>query len=135
MGFSRQEYWSGLLFPSLGDLPNPGVQPRSPALQADALTSEPQGKLLTHIFLHYSIYIFCHCLVLFWTSYKLYVTLLSVKTRNLKRMMFLPYLLSQTVFSQVDVFLLGLPFSIPVGTKGKSLLKSHLEVDCFDQKH
>ena len=40
MGFSRQEYWSGLLFPSPGDLPNPGIEPRSPALQADALTSE-----------------------------------------------------------------------------------------------
>ena len=40
MGFSRQEYWSGLPFPSPGDLPNPGVEPRSPALEADALTSE-----------------------------------------------------------------------------------------------
>ena len=39
--FSRQEYWSGLPFPSLGDLPNPGIEPRSFALQADALTSEP----------------------------------------------------------------------------------------------
>ena len=44
MGFSRQEYWSGLPFPSPGDLPNPGMEPRSPALQADALTSEPPGK-------------------------------------------------------------------------------------------
>ena len=44
MGFSRQEYWSGLPFPSLGDLPNPGIEPESPALQADALTSEPPGK-------------------------------------------------------------------------------------------
>ena len=41
MGFSRQEYWSGLPFPSSGDLPDPGIKPRSPALQADALTSEP----------------------------------------------------------------------------------------------
>ena len=41
MGFSRQEYWSGLPFPSLGDFPDPGIEPRSPALQADALTSEP----------------------------------------------------------------------------------------------
>ena len=41
MGFSRQEYWSGLPFPSPGDLPNPGIEPRSPALQADALLSEP----------------------------------------------------------------------------------------------
>ena len=46
MGFSRQEYWSGLPFPSPGDLPNPGVEPRSPTLQADALTSAPPGKPL-----------------------------------------------------------------------------------------
>ena len=39
MEFSRQEYWSGLSFPSPGDLPNPGIEPRSPALQADALLS------------------------------------------------------------------------------------------------
>ena len=45
MGFSRREYWSGLPFPSPGDLPNPGIEPRSPALQADALTSEPQTSL------------------------------------------------------------------------------------------
>ena len=44
MGFSRQEYWSGLPFPSPGDLPDPGIEPRSPALEADALTSEPPGK-------------------------------------------------------------------------------------------
>ena len=44
MGFSRQEYQSGLPFPSPGDLPDPGIKPRSPALQADALTSEPSGK-------------------------------------------------------------------------------------------
>ena len=44
MGFSRQEYWSGLPFPSPGDLPDPGIESRSPTLQADALTSEPPGK-------------------------------------------------------------------------------------------
>ena len=44
MGFSSQEYWSGLPFPSPGDLPNPGIEPRSPALQTDALPSEPLGK-------------------------------------------------------------------------------------------
>ena len=44
MGFSRQEYWSGLPFPFPGDLPDPGIEPGSPALQADALTSEPPGK-------------------------------------------------------------------------------------------
>ena len=45
MGFSKQEYWSGLPFSSPGDLPNPGIEPRSPALEADALTSEPQRSL------------------------------------------------------------------------------------------
>ena len=44
MEFSRQEYWSGLPFPSPGDLPNPGIEPKSPTLQADALPSEPHGK-------------------------------------------------------------------------------------------
>ena len=44
MAFSRQEYWSGLPFPSAGHLPDPGVKPWSPALQADALPSEPPGK-------------------------------------------------------------------------------------------
>ena len=44
MGFSRPEYWSGLPFPSPGDLPDPGIKPRSPALQADSLSSEPPGK-------------------------------------------------------------------------------------------
>ena len=44
MEFSRQEYWSGLPFPSPGDLPNPGIKPRSPALQVDSLPSELPGK-------------------------------------------------------------------------------------------
>ena len=44
MGFSRQEYWSGLPFPPPGDLPDPRIKPRSPALQANSLLSEPPGK-------------------------------------------------------------------------------------------
>ena len=44
MGFSKQEYWSGLPFPSAGDLPNPGIAPWSPALQADSLPTELQWK-------------------------------------------------------------------------------------------
>ena len=44
MGFSKQEYWIGLPFPSPGDLPDSGIKPGSPALQADALPSEPPGK-------------------------------------------------------------------------------------------
>ena len=47
MGFSRQEYWSGLPFPYPGNLPDPGIEPRSFAFQADALTSELPGKLST----------------------------------------------------------------------------------------
>ena len=42
MGFSRQEYWSGLPLPSPGGLPNQGIEPRSPTLQADSLPSEPK---------------------------------------------------------------------------------------------
>ena len=45
MGYSRQEYWSGVPFPSPGDLPDPGIEPGSRALEADALTSEPPGKV------------------------------------------------------------------------------------------
>ena len=45
VGFSRQEYWSGLPFPSPGDLPNPGIELGFPALEADTLPSEPPGKL------------------------------------------------------------------------------------------
>ena len=44
MEFSRQEYWSRLSFPSPGNLPDPGIEPRSPALRADSLPSEPPGK-------------------------------------------------------------------------------------------
>ena len=44
MGFSRQEYWNGLPFPSPGHLPDPGIKPRSSALQSDSLLSEPPGK-------------------------------------------------------------------------------------------
>ena len=48
MRFSRHEYWNGLPFPSPGDLPDSGTEPGSPALQAEALPSEPPGKLYTH---------------------------------------------------------------------------------------
>ena len=48
MGFSRQEYWNGLPFPSSGDLPNPGIEPGSPALQADSLQSEPPLEKRTY---------------------------------------------------------------------------------------
>ena len=50
MEFSRQEYWSGLLFPSPGDLPDPGIEPMSSALQANSLPAELGGKLVLHKF-------------------------------------------------------------------------------------
>ena len=63
MGFSRQEYRIGLPFPSPGDLPDPGIEPWSPTLQADSLPSEPPGKPL--FFLVYAPYnIFGHTIVL-----------------------------------------------------------------------
>ena len=52
MGFSRQEHWSGLPCPSPGDLPHPGIEPRSPALQADSLLFEPQESPFAFVQLH-----------------------------------------------------------------------------------
>ena len=52
MGFSRQEYWSGLSFPSPGDLPNPGMEPRSPALRANALPAEVEVFLESPCFFY-----------------------------------------------------------------------------------
>ena len=48
MGFTRQEYWSGLLLPSPGDHPDPGIEPPSPALAGTFITTEPPGKPLLH---------------------------------------------------------------------------------------
>ena len=66
MEFSRQKYWSGLPFSSPGNLPNPGIEPRSSTLQADSLQSEPPGKpnkLLTDSLTYFSAYIsvLCSC--------------------------------------------------------------------------
>ena len=61
MEFSGQVYWSGLPFPSLVDLPDPGIEPRSSALQADTLSSEPPGKpLLTKIMSPFVIHLFLY---------------------------------------------------------------------------
>ena len=71
MGFSRQEHWSGLLFPSPGDLPNPAIEPRSPALQADSLPTDPPEKpnAWLHLnnyefFFHITFWIWCLALVI-----------------------------------------------------------------------
>ena len=58
VGFSRQEYWSGLPFPSPGDSPDPGIKPGSPALQADSLSFEPPGKPISYLKIHS-----CHVLL------------------------------------------------------------------------
>ena len=49
MEFSRPEYWNGWPFPSPGDLPNPGIEPKSPTLQADSVPSEPPGMCINNI--------------------------------------------------------------------------------------
>ena len=78
MGFSRQEYWSGLPYPPPGDLPNPGIKPRSPELQADSLPSEPPGETLTNTgFIKMFIQVFSNhllttILTAWKTSYKLF---------------------------------------------------------------
>ena len=59
MGFSRREYWSGLPFPSPGDLPDPGIKPRTPAIQADSLPTELPGDsqiYMYHIFFIHSLF-------------------------------------------------------------------------------
>ena len=82
MGFSRQEYWSGLPCPPPGDLSNPGIKPRSPTLQVDSLLSEPRGKpkntavgslsLLQGIFLTQELnWGLLNCRqILYWLSYQ-----------------------------------------------------------------
>ena len=85
MGFSRQEYWSGLPFPSPGDLPDSGIKPGSPALEGDALTSEPPGKpiyykycvIMTHLITHFHIsrLLGCYRFLFQWTSLHLAVGL------------------------------------------------------------
>ena len=75
MGFSRQEYWSGLPFPSPGDLPDPGIAPGSPALEADALTSEPSGKPMS---IYTMSYLYIHLLVDTEVAYVSWLTVYSV---------------------------------------------------------
>ena len=76
MELSRSEYWNGQPFPSPGDLPKPGIEPRSPTLQADSLPAEPQGKhyhrYIASIFRHYFERWLCVCLrnIYVWSSTK-----------------------------------------------------------------
>ena len=69
-GFSRQEYWSGLPCPPLGDLPNSGFEPRSHTLQVDSLLSEPLGKPVHCSNTYQILWIFTYCIyVHFWDDY------------------------------------------------------------------
>ena len=68
MGFSRQEYWSGLPLPSPGDLSNPKIEPMSPALEADALPSKPSILPL--------LLCYCKCLLFWLLAFALYVKVL-----------------------------------------------------------
>ena len=104
--FSRQEYWSGLPCPPPGDLPNPGIKPRSPTWQADSLSSEPPGKpkntgvgslfLLQGIFLIQKLnWGLLHCRwILYQLSYPLIsVILIVLSTVNLQSQgQFVPFL-------------------------------------------
>ena len=65
VGFSRQEYWSGLPFPSPRDLPDPGIEPKSPALQEDSSPSELTGKLVNSIVVSSSILRTCLLVFIF----------------------------------------------------------------------
>ena len=92
MGFSRQEYWSGLPCPPPGDLPNSGIKPRSPTLQADSLLSDPPGKpmILLNTVLFQTCILECGSTIIFklnvlW-SWKCSITL--VKTGVLKLSLF-----------------------------------------------
>ena len=60
MGFSSQDYWDGFPFPSPGNLPDSGIKPRSPALQADSLLFEPPGKSYMHKYAFVKMYIYIH---------------------------------------------------------------------------
>ena len=106
MAFSRQEYWSGLPFPSPEDLPDPGIKPGSPAFQADSLPSEPQAKpyviRVNLYFLFYNIplwdYIEVYFLLMnFWIV--LFFKIISLATTNIQTFLYMPL--------EVNVKLLG----------------------------
>ena len=66
MGFFRQEYWSGLPFPSPGARPDPGIKLRSPTLQADSLLSEPPRHMCIYIYIHMFMCVYIHECVCIW---------------------------------------------------------------------
>ena len=79
MGFPRQDYWSGIPFPSPGDLPDLGIQPGSPALQADSLSTETAYCLIFHIYFS-KPFILCFWDCHFWSSFLHLLTVTSLKS-------------------------------------------------------
>ena len=108
MRFSRQEYWSGLPFPSPGDLPNSGIEPGSPAFQADALNTEPPGKpsviqIFFYVFMWSFIIFACKSCIFLWNFFLLiYICLLSSITQF--HLHLLSYLLCLTVIVFIYFF-------------------------------
>ena len=113
VGFSRQEYWSGLLFPSPGDLPNTGIEPRSPVLQAHSLTTELWGKP------------FCVCVCV---CVCVYFTCRYIHTHTYG----LPWWLSSVHFSSVTQSCLTLCDPMNRSTPG---LPVHQQLPEFTQTH
>ena len=83
VGFSRQEYWNGLPFPSPGDLPQPGIEPGSPALQVDFLPSKPPGKSISILFYYYYLFIYLfifNLLVFYFFNFKIFNSYMRSQT-------------------------------------------------------
>ena len=118
MGFSRQEYWSELPFPSPGDLPDPGIEPGSPAFQADTLTYEPPGKPRW----------VCVCVLIGFSHVQLFMTLWGIVCQAPLSM----------VFSRQECWS-GLPFPSPgdllnPGIEPTSLLSLALAGEFFSTR-
>ena len=126
MEFSRPEYWSGEPFPSPGGLPNPGIEPRSPALQADSWPAEPQGKpknigvgslsLLQRIFLtQESNQGFLHCRGFFtnWAKREKLMKLRPLKNFNIKMFNLIT---NKQVQTAMKIYCFELENWAPVGT-------------------
>ena len=88
MGFSRREYWSGLLFSSPGDLPDPGVEPGYPALQADSLTTELQGTPTKYICIGIYLYLIISIVYKLLKDWKLVCLIIFLESEEeLKRLL------------------------------------------------
>ena len=115
-GFSKQEYWSGLSCPPPGDLPDPGIEPRSPALPEDSLSAEPPGRLsiyiciLFHILFYYGLlqdieYSSLRCTVGFCVIFALYIVVCMCQSQ-------VPSLTLHILSPSVTVNLFSMPVSL-----------------------